>query len=603
MRAPCEWVIDGVRSAGAPGSPYRLASHHYTSRLGPELKRPTQLHARSSVDFTSFITEEALSNDRGSRSREAQHAKHKGFRERLRFPSQRICDGLCPVAGWTATYVVSGHANWVTGTFAAIRCDCKTFPLHATRPTASAGASPVRSARTLRLTSCAFGECPKQEGLIHSSFYTSLSLSSHGTCNAKFTQEGSEIPCPGGGTASRPHTVSASNGVELSPKAKSNVGPDIARRCKRGSQEPAKGSVPPQARAKNKALTRGPWDPHVSPSHTPVDHSLATICALTELWSETAGRMPENPTRPQICDTFGVSLITQLAYLIVFVARYIPTVWFPTDASTWHTIWNVSLKIFYITSSAYILFIMTKLYARTQERQMAVRIGGISGGVALCMAPFAMMIFTNKRYWSFAELLLLRQTTVPTVIDSFYLVTLGSYRGFYLLNWLVRGIREHEWDPISVIFGLIQTALYVDFGWVYWTRQRVKLRGGAVVDSDDLSKGWLVKRLIGDRGRHTDDEEHAAAGTAPGGRWGARGISVSADDGVHDVHAGEGLTDPEQFEDGDGDGDSDSGKPAPPAKSPSSKSSRDQPYADQESGVVDTASSGISNGSEWRDGK
>jgi hypothetical protein len=142
------------------------------------------------------------------------------------------------------------------------------------------------------------------------------------------------------------------------------------------------------------------------------------------------------------------------------------------------------------------------------------------------------------------QLLLLRQTTVPTVIDSFYLVTLGSYRGFYILNWMVRGWgSEHYWDPVAVMFGIIQTLLYLDFAWVYWSRQRVKLRHGGVVDSDDLRKGWFVNWIIGGRRRgsldeedndsaddessHEDGNSNRKAGTT---RWGPRGISISADD-------------------------------------------------------------------------
>ena len=137
------------------------------------------------------------------------------------------------------------------------------------------------------------------------------------------------------------------------------------------------------------------------------------------------------------------------------------------------------------------------------------------------------------------QLLLLRQTTVPTVIDSYYLLTLGSYRAFYILNWIVRGAVEHHFDPIATVFGVIQTAFYVDFAWVYWTRQRVKLRGGGVVDSDDLRKGWLVNKVISGGRRSTElDEESLAADSASAGngearkpsRWGARGVSVSADD-------------------------------------------------------------------------
>ena len=135
------------------------------------------------------------------------------------------------------------------------------------------------------------------------------------------------------------------------------------------------------------------------------------------------------------------------------------------------------------------------------------------------------------------QLVLLRQTDVPTVIDSFYLLTLGSYRAFYILNWITRAIVENYSDPIADIFGIIQTAFYVDFAWVYWTRQRVKLRNGGVIDSDDLSRGWLLSRLLGGQAGNLDAEEAAGdqAGSTPNSRtsgrakWGARGVSVSAD--------------------------------------------------------------------------
>lgn len=155
-------------------------------------------------------------------------------------------------------------------------------------------------------------------------------------------------------------------------------------------------------------------------------------------------------------------------------------------------------------------------------------------------------------FWSFSivlesvcilpQLLLLRQTTVPTVIDSYYLVTLGSYRAFYILNWLVRGLgSEHYFDPVAVVFGIVQTAFYADFAWVYYSRQRVKLRQGGVVDSEDFHNSWLVNKILSFRSRRSTDEEQALHdGDAEGqagadsrpsnNRWGQRGISISADD-------------------------------------------------------------------------
>jgi ER lumen protein retaining receptor len=193
------------------------------------------------------------------------------------------------------------------------------------------------------------------------------------------------------------------------------------------------------------------------------------------------------------------------------------------------------------------------------------------------------------------QLQLLRQTSVPTVLDSYYLVMLGSYRFFYILNWIVRAAsKEHYWEPVAFIFGVVQTVLYIDFAWVYYSRQRVKLRGGGVVDSDDLSKSFLVRRFIsGRRSQDNNDdiaeEDEALAGqesgtirpsaaTARGGsNWGARGISVSADNTLDhhhhhtDIDASE-IADPAAFEDETEDDDDDPiqnhkvSQQSPPAK-------------------------------------
>ncbi|KAL8731862.1 MAG: hypothetical protein Q9166_003146 [cf. Caloplaca sp. 2 TL-2023] len=199
---------------------------------------------------------------------------------------------------------------------------------------------------------------------------------------------------------------------------------------------------------------------------------------------------------------------------------------------------------------------MTRVYARTREREKAWKLGSFCLGGSTVAAPLLLLVFKKWHHYDFhlvmwtlseilesvcvlPQLLLLRQTSVPTVIDSFYLVTLGSYRAFYILNWFVRYFgSEHHFEPVATIFGTIQTAFYIDFAWVYWTRQRVKLRNGGVVDSEDLSRGWLVNRLAAHS--ETDEEEQVATPSAPnsqeqstarlGGTWGARGISISADE-------------------------------------------------------------------------
>ncbi|EXJ66624.1 uncharacterized protein A1O5_10295 [Cladophialophora psammophila CBS 110553] len=254
----------------------------------------------------------------------------------------------------------------------------------------------------------------------------------------------------------------------------------------------------------------------------------------------------------------GVSLLTQILYIAVFVTRYLDLFWVPPSAS-W---WNFILKNFYIWSSIYIIILMTRVFARTREREKAWKWGAYATAASMLAAPLVCLTFNGPRrttftevLWTFSiilesvcvlpQLLLLRQTTVPTVIDSFYLVTLGSYRAFYLLNWIYRAFTPSKPDAISVIFGIIQTAFYIDFAWVYWTRQRVKLRGGGIVDAEDLRKGWLVNRVI-NPARQPPGEDPEAGNEESNGqpqqpkvnRWGPRGISISADDTLQDHDKG-----------------------------------------------------------------
>jgi hypothetical protein len=125
----------------------------------------------------------------------------------------------------------------------------------------------------------------------------------------------------------------------------------------------------------------------------------------------------------------------------------------------------------------------------------------------------------------------LRQTNIPTVIDSYYLGTLGVYRAFYLVHWIFSAAKGEKVNKLQVIFGVIQTIFYLDFAWVYYTRQRVKLRGGGIVDSDDLQRGWIIRRIFGNA-RQSMDHSAPEGEEGQDQNWGARGISVSADEDI-----------------------------------------------------------------------
>jgi hypothetical protein len=95
----------------------------------------------------------------------------------------------------------------------------------------------------------------------------------------------------------------------------------------------------------------------------------------------------------------GVSLITQAFYALVFCTRYLNLFTYPPSASYW----NFVLKIFYITSSFYILFLMTRVYARTREREKAWKMGMWCLAGSIVLTPIMVLIFRPAGRRGFTE--------------------------------------------------------------------------------------------------------------------------------------------------------------------------------------------------------
>ena len=85
----------------------------------------------------------------------------------------------------------------------------------------------------------------------------------------------------------------------------------------------------------------------------------------------------------------GVSLLTQWLYMLVFCTRYLDLLWVPPQWS-W---WNTFLKLFYISSSAWIIWVMMRVFARTREKEYAWKLATWSLGGSVVLAPVVVMVF------------------------------------------------------------------------------------------------------------------------------------------------------------------------------------------------------------------
>lgn len=67
---------------------------------------------------------------------------------------------------------------------------------------------------------------------------------------------------------------------------------------------------------------------------------------------------------------------------------------------------------------------------------------------------------------------MLQRTGEAETITTHYIFALGAYRTLYLFNWIYRYYFEENYtvDWIASIAGLLQTALYSDFFYIYYVK-------------------------------------------------------------------------------------------------------------------------------------
>ncbi|KAF1961386.1 ER lumen protein retaining receptor [Byssothecium circinans] len=176
----------------------------------------------------------------------------------------------------------------------------------------------------------------------------------------------------------------------------------------------------------------------------------------------------------------GISFKSQFLYLIVYVTRYIDLIWTFYNPNA---LYNTVFKIIFISTSAYTVYLMLNDYKPTHDPNLdTFKVQYLIGASAVMAILFPYRYTFTEILWAFSiwlesvailpQLFMLQRTGEAETITTHYLFALGAYRALYIPNWLYRYFAEvpRFYDPIAVIAGIIQTILYSDFFWIYYTK-------------------------------------------------------------------------------------------------------------------------------------
>jgi len=171
----------------------------------------------------------------------------------------------------------------------------------------------------------------------------------------------------------------------------------------------------------------------------------------------------------------GISFKTQALYVAVFVSRYLDLFF------RFVSVYNSVMKLFFIGSSVYILYLMKYKYRPTHDPSIdTFKVEYLVGPCFLFALIFNYQFIFSEILWSFSiwleavailpQLFMLQRTGEAETITTHYLAALGAYRALYIPNWIYRYFAEGVVDPIAVTAGIVQTGLYLDFFYVYFTK-------------------------------------------------------------------------------------------------------------------------------------
>jgi len=199
-------------------------------------------------------------------------------------------------------------------------------------------------------------------------------------------------------------------------------------------------------------------------------HVLSFIALLLKLWGA------KNAT--------GISVKTQELFLLVFCTRYLDLF------TNFFSVYNTCMKILYIVLSGGLVYLLHFVEPFKTTAPKAHDLDVVQHWKIL-VAPCAVLaLIINEAFepmeilWTFSiyleavaiipQIYVLMKSKDCDNITSHYIVLLGSYRFFYILNWIYRAMYEPYYHSHWIVYisGVIQTVLYADFFYYYYLSWR-----------------------------------------------------------------------------------------------------------------------------------
>uniref|UniRef100_A0AAY4C323 ER lumen protein-retaining receptor n=2 Tax=Denticeps clupeoides TaxID=299321 RepID=A0AAY4C323_9TELE len=192
-----------------------------------------------------------------------------------------------------------------------------------------------------------------------------------------------------------------------------------------------------------------------------LSHLAAIIILLLKIWKSRS--------------CAGISGKSQILFTLVFTTRYLDLL------TSFISLYNTCMKVIYIGCAYATIYLIYMKFKATYDGNhdtfrvefLVVPVAGLAFLVNHDFSPLEILWTFSIYLESVAilpQLFMISKTGEAETITTHYLFFLGLYRALYLINWIWRFYSESFFDMIAIVAGLVQTILYCDFFYLYFTK-------------------------------------------------------------------------------------------------------------------------------------
>ncbi|CAK8671605.1 unnamed protein product [Clavelina lepadiformis] len=194
-------------------------------------------------------------------------------------------------------------------------------------------------------------------------------------------------------------------------------------------------------------------------------HLTAMLLLLAKLWQSKSSA--------------GLSALSQVLFALVYTTRYLDLF------LNFFSIYNTTMKITYISITYTTVLSIYLKFKETYDRKTDPHL--LAMGLVILSTVLALVFNhefqTLEIFWTFSiylesvailpQLYVISKTGRPEAVTVQYLTFLGMYRALYIVNWIYRYYTQGYFDMIAIGAGCVQTFLYIDFLYLYITKETI----------------------------------------------------------------------------------------------------------------------------------